>query len=133
MPKILEHPVTTELFLEGHGGTLYRYDGTPVDGHVIEQIVNVPVSEWKVVGEVASLFEWQDPDAELPNALRCYGLMRVTPRKRRNGQATFYAGGGIRYGQAWASENDHELVIERVYAGRNEVRGRAASLGGVEW
>jgi len=134
MPKILEHPATTELFLEGIGGTLYRYDGTPVDGHVIEQLVGVPIDEWKVAGEVACLFEWQDPDAELPSALRCYALMRITPRSRRNGSAaTYYAGGGILHGLAWAAENNSDIMIERVYAGRNEVRGKAVSLGGVEW
>jgi len=133
MLKILEHPATTELFLKGHGRTLYRYDGTPVDGHVIERLVGVPVSEWKVAGEVACLFEWQSPDAELPSALRCYGLMRITPRSWRNGSAAYYAGGGIRYGQAWAAENNSDIVVERIYSGRNEARGKAASLGGVEW
>ena len=133
MPKILEHPATTELFLQGIGETLYRFDGTPVDGHVIEQLVGAPIDEWQVAGEVACLFEWQDPDAEIPSALRCYGLMRITPRSRRNGSMTFYAGGGLLHGLAWARENGCRIVTERVYAGRNEARGKAVSLGGVEW
>jgi hypothetical protein len=110
--------VDHEVYLEGEGDTLVRFDGTPIAGLTPEA----------VVGEVHCLECWQkDPGKYGP----FYALADIVPDNREN--PTFKAGGLWPFMLYWADGYHSEIQNARIFDSRQHVRDLSEAAGGVAW
>lgn len=118
--KLRENPATREIVADSGMLTLYHFDGTPISRPA-------GADDWKVVGEVPCLFDWQrDPGLYGPH----YATYTFSFTSERD---LWVAGGSILYIRNWIEYTTEQLRgIDHIdyfplaiWADRNTARANA--------